>query len=68
MEHPIPRETASWFYVFGSAAMTAFALQVVTGPSGQPDQRVIQTAPRPDFFFLWLYALLSQGQRAAEAQ
>ena len=29
------------------------------GPSGQPDPRVIQTAPRPDFFFLWLYALLS---------
>ena len=28
------------------------------GPSGQPDPRVIQTAPRPDFFFLWLYALL----------
>ena len=31
MEHPIPRNTASWFYVFGSAAMTAFALQLVTG-------------------------------------
>src|SRR5580693_2041186 len=29
------------------------------GPSGQPDPRVIQTAPRPDFFFLWMYALLS---------
>ncbi|HTU48460.1 MAG TPA: cytochrome b N-terminal domain-containing protein [Bryobacteraceae bacterium] len=31
MEHPIPRDTASWFYVFGSAAMTAFGLQLVTG-------------------------------------
>ena len=31
MEHPIPRETASWLYVFGSAAMTVFALQLVTG-------------------------------------
>jgi ubiquinol-cytochrome c reductase cytochrome b subunit len=31
MQHPIPRETASWFYVFGSAAMTALALQIVTG-------------------------------------
>src|ERR1700732_4777886 len=31
MDHPIPRETASWAYVFGSAAMTAFALQLVTG-------------------------------------
>ena len=29
------------------------------GPTGQPDPRVIQAAPRPDFFFLWLYALLS---------
>src|SRR5437879_12884077 len=29
------------------------------GPGGQPDPRVIQTAPRPDFFFLWLYAVLS---------
>jgi len=29
------------------------------GPSGQPDPRIIQTAPKPDFFFLWLYALLS---------
>jgi ubiquinol-cytochrome c reductase cytochrome b subunit len=29
------------------------------GPSGQPDPTVIQTAPKPDYFFLWLYALLS---------
>jgi ubiquinol-cytochrome c reductase cytochrome b subunit len=29
------------------------------GPSGQPDPTIIQTAPRPDFFFLWLYAILS---------
>src|SRR5246127_3895456 len=31
MEHPVPRQTASWFYVFGSAALTVFALQLVTG-------------------------------------
>jgi ubiquinol-cytochrome c reductase cytochrome b subunit len=31
MQHPIPRDTASWAYVFGSAAMTAFGLQLVTG-------------------------------------
>jgi len=31
LAHPVPRETASWFYVFGSAALTVFALQVVTG-------------------------------------
>jgi ubiquinol-cytochrome c reductase cytochrome b subunit len=29
------------------------------GPSGEPDPTIIQTAPRPDVFFLWLYALLS---------
>jgi ubiquinol-cytochrome c reductase cytochrome b subunit len=29
------------------------------GPSGQPNPTIIQTAPRPDFFFLWLYAVLS---------
>ena len=31
IEHPVPRETASWFYVFGSAALTCFMLQIVTG-------------------------------------
>ena len=29
------------------------------GPTGQPDPTIIQTVPKPDFFFLWLYALLS---------
>src|SRR5436189_3548114 len=31
MAHPVPRQTASWAYVFGSAALTVFVLQVVTG-------------------------------------
>src|SRR3982075_1152081 len=31
MQHPVPRQTASWAYVFGSAALTVFALQIVTG-------------------------------------
>src|ERR1700761_6474220 len=31
MQHPIPRAAASWAYVFGSAAMTVFAFQLVTG-------------------------------------
>src|SRR3979490_1882853 len=31
IEHPVPRQTASWAYVFGSAALTVFMLQVVTG-------------------------------------
>jgi ubiquinol-cytochrome c reductase cytochrome b subunit len=30
-EHPIPRKSASWWYVFGSAALTIFILQVFTG-------------------------------------
>lgn len=29
--HPVPRKTASWFYVFGSAAITIFMLQICTG-------------------------------------
>ena len=36
------------------------------GPGGQPDPVIIQTAPRPDFFFLWLYAVLSFLPPAAE--
>jgi ubiquinol-cytochrome c reductase cytochrome b subunit len=36
------------------------------GPSGRPDPTIIQTAPRPDFFFLWLFALLSLLPPSAE--
>jgi ubiquinol-cytochrome c reductase cytochrome b subunit len=36
------------------------------GPSGQPDPTIIQTAPSPDYFFLWLYALLSYLPPSAE--
>jgi hypothetical protein len=30
IEHPVPSKTGSWWYVFGSAALTIFGLQVVT--------------------------------------
>src|SRR5208282_1918917 len=29
------------------------------GPSGQPDPTIIQTAPKPDYAFLFIYAVLS---------
>lgn len=29
--HPVPRNTASWFYVFGSAAFVLLIFQVITG-------------------------------------
>ena len=36
------------------------------GPGGRPDPTIIQTAPRPDYFFLWLYATLSYLPPSAE--
>ena len=29
------------------------------GPGGRPDPTIIQTAPKPDFAFLWIYAVLA---------
>jgi ubiquinol-cytochrome c reductase cytochrome b subunit len=41
-------------------SITACALYLGPfGPSGQPDPTIIQTVPKPDYFFLWLYAVLS---------
>jgi ubiquinol-cytochrome c reductase cytochrome b subunit len=56
--------------VFSGAVLLAIflcaALLGPFGPGGQPDPTIIQTAPRPDYFFLWLYALLSFLPPAAE--
>jgi len=55
---------ALWKDLFFSAAILA-AVAICAfvfgpyGPGGQPDPTIIQTAPKPDFFFLWLYAVLS---------
>ncbi len=55
---------AFWKDLFFSAAiLLAVALCAVVfgpyGPTGQPDPTIIQTVPKPDFFFLWIYAVLS---------
>jgi ubiquinol-cytochrome c reductase cytochrome b subunit len=48
---------------FSGAVVAAVAICAVVfgpyGPGGQPDPTIIQTAPKPDFFFLWLYAVLA---------
>ena len=55
---------AVWKDAFFSAAILAAVAVCAAvfgpyGPGGQPDPTIIQTAPKPDFFFLWLYAALS---------
>ena len=48
---------------FSAAVLAAVAVCAVTygpyGPGGRPDPTIIQTAPKPDFFFLWIYSTLS---------
>ena len=41
------------------AMMACAALFGPFGPSGHPDPTIVQTIPKPDFFFLWLYAMLA---------
>jgi ubiquinol-cytochrome c reductase cytochrome b subunit len=55
---------AVWKDLFFSAAIyAAVALCAIIlgpiGPGGQPDPTIIQTVPKPDYFFLWLYSILS---------
>jgi ubiquinol-cytochrome c reductase cytochrome b subunit len=49
--------------IFSGAVLAAVAVCAVFfgpfGPGGQPDPSIIQTVPKPDFFFLWIYTILS---------
>jgi ubiquinol-cytochrome c reductase cytochrome b subunit len=49
--------------IFAAAVLFAVALCAAFlgpfGPTGFPDPTIIQTVPKPDFFFLWLYTILS---------
>ncbi len=69
--HGLTRTSGAPFWPYGVWKDVFFAAAVLLavagcafffgpfGPTGQPDPTIIQTAPRPDYFFLWLYALLS---------
>jgi ubiquinol-cytochrome c reductase cytochrome b subunit len=49
-----------FFAAFIILAVAACALYFGPfGLTGRPDPTIIQTVPKPDYFFLWLYALLS---------
>jgi len=55
---------AIWKDMFFSAAIIASVMACAWffgpfGPSGYPDPTIVQTIPKPDFFFLWLYAMLA---------
>src|SRR6516165_8032068 len=41
------------------AVVACAALLGPFGPKGQPDPTVVQAVPRPDYFFLWMYAALA---------
>jgi ubiquinol-cytochrome c reductase cytochrome b subunit len=49
--------------IFAAAIMLAVMACAIwfgpNGPTGQPDPTIIETAPKPDFAFLWIYAVLA---------
>ena len=49
--------------VFSAAVICAVAFCAAMfgpyGPKGVPDPTIISTVPKPDFFFLWIYTVLS---------
>jgi ubiquinol-cytochrome c reductase cytochrome b subunit len=55
---------AIWKDMFFSAAIVVSVMACAWyfgpfGPTGYPDPTIVQTIPKPDFFFLWLYAMLA---------
>jgi len=50
-------------FVFSAGILLAVAVCAAVfgpyGPTGQPDPTIIQTVPKPDYFFLWIYSILS---------
>jgi len=42
-----------------ASVLACAAISGPYGPSGQPDPTIVQTVPKPDYFFQWLYALLA---------
>ncbi len=51
--------------VLAAVAVCAFVFGPF-GPGGQPDPSITQTVPKPDFFFLWIYTILSYLPPAME--
>ena len=49
--------------IFSAAILSAVAFCAAVfgpyGPKGVPDPTIINTVPKPDFFFLWIYTVLS---------
>src|SRR5262249_43213623 len=41
------------------AILASAAVFGPAGPTGPPDPTLINTAPRPDFFFLWIFSILA---------
>jgi ubiquinol-cytochrome c reductase cytochrome b subunit len=64
-KHGVPFvPVAAWKDAFFSATIIFAILGCAAyfgpfGPTGYPDPTIIQTIPKPDFFFLWLYAMLA---------
>jgi ubiquinol-cytochrome c reductase cytochrome b subunit len=55
---------AAWKDAIFAAAITLSVVACALifgpfGPTGQPDPTIIETAPKPDFAFLWIYAVLA---------